>query len=219
MSKELLELVLASQSPRRRELLSWLEIPFAIRPSEVEEVSDATEHHLVAEDLARLKGQDILKSLYSEGKTNVLVVASDTMVCDEDKIYGKPKDTQQAREFLLRLSGHTHQVISSLYLGSFDPHNPGQILETTSHVKTAVTFSDFESEEEVLENYLKTGDSLDKAGAYGIQGPSLTFIEKISGSYSNVVGLPLYELRVLMKAFLSQHYGHRQYLRDYFVKS
>lgn len=215
MSDLKLKLILASQSPRRKELLSWLEIPFEVIPSDVEEKSELSEPTEIAEDLAKLKGHDIVEKLKSKGREDILVVAADTLVCLKGKIYGKPQGQEDARRILNELSGQTHEVITSLYLGLKNSSDvSSQTFEVTSHCQTLVSFANISSE--VMEDYLNTKDSLDKAGAYGIQGPSLTFIKGIQGSYSNVVGLPLYELRELLTDFLSRHLGKREKLRDYF---
>lgn len=209
-----LQLILASQSPRRKELLGWLGIPFKISPSNVEEKTDLTEPGAVSEELARLKGRDILEQSKG-GAGGCLVVASDTLVCLKGKIYGKPRDREHAKQILQELCGHTHEVISSLYLGLYCADKT-QVREHLSHTRTKVTFAAFN--EHLIERYLDSGDSLDKAGAYGIQGPSLTFIKKIEGSYSNVVGLALAELVEQMSHFLGEHCGYRSDLGDYFVK-
>lgn len=173
------ELVLGSQSPRRKELMSWLDIPFSIVTSDVEEVSNKKVPQDFCEDIAKLKGDDVWSKVNNQ---NALVVSSDTIVCTEDEILGKPKGTDGAREMLLKLSGTKHKVITSVYLKT---HSKNHIFSVSSEV----TFDKIDSA--TMENYLKSGESLDKAGAYGIQGKGLVFISHLKGSYSNVVGFPL----------------------------
>jgi septum formation protein len=106
----------------------------------------------------------------------------------DQKLYGKPKDKDDAKTILSELSGKTHEVITGVSFLFID-QNTKKLREHLFYDFTEVTFNDIDAN--LMENYLATGDSLDKAGAYGIQGPGLTFISKINGSYSNVVGFPL----------------------------
>jgi septum formation protein len=173
------EMILGSQSPRRKELMGWLDIPFKIVTSDVEEVSSETIPEKFCEAIAKLKGEDVWLKTNNE---NAFVVSSDTIVCTENEILGKPKDRASAKEMLLKLSGRTHQVITSVYLKT---HMKNHIFSVSSEV----TFDKIDSN--TMELYLASGESLDKAGAYGIQGKGLTFISNLRGSYSNVVGFPL----------------------------
>lgn len=191
-SNNLYSLVLASQSPRRKELLEWIDIPFEIHSEDIEEVSDLVHSQEICEDIAKQKGVAVYRTLESNiefGNTYFpLVVSSDTMVCLGDKIYGKPKDVNGARKMLLELSGQSHEVITSVYI-CFKDKKTGELKEVVFSGKTQVTFENID--EDILELYLASGDSLDKAGSYGIQGQGLSFISKVEGSYSNVVGFPL----------------------------
>ncbi len=188
------QLVLASQSPRRRELLGWIDVPFEIHPSDIKEVSRETKPVAFAEDLARLKGRDVWGISSFD---NPFIVSSDTIVELDGKIFGKPKDKQEAREMLLELSNKWHQVVTSVFFkAQFDEG----IKEHCFSVKTKVKFS--EINDDIMEPYLRSGESLDKAGAYGIQGKGLVFVESIEGSYSNVVGFPLVEFLNELKTFL-----------------
>lgn len=173
------ELVLGSQSPRRKELISWLDIPFQIVTSDVEEVSNKTTPQDFCEDIARLKGDDVWSKVNNK---SALVVSSDTIVCIESEILGKPKNKDDARKMLLKLSGSKHKVITSVYLKTnYKTH--------TFSVISEVTFDKIDPQ--TLEHYIASNESLDKAGAYGIQGKGLVFISHLEGSYSNVVGFPL----------------------------
>lgn len=188
------QMILASQSPRRKELLGWIDVPFLVHPSKVEEVTEETEPVAFAEDLARLKGRDVWDQLSVE---NPLVIASDTIVELNGKIYGKPSDKDEAKEMLLELSNQWHQVVTSVFLKA---KKDGVEKEHCFSVKTKVKFS--EINQDIMGPYLESQESLDKAGAYGIQGKGLVFVEAIEGSYSNVVGFPLVEFLSELKKFL-----------------
>ena len=174
------KLIQASGSPRRKQLLGFLNIPFEMITADVEEVSSESTPEAQACDISEKKGRAVFNTLKNK---NVLVISSDTMVILGEKIYGKPGNRENAKLMLMELSGKTHEVVTAVTF----------IDESGSAFnffdKTKVTFTEIDPL--LLETYLDTEDSLDKAGAYGIQGPSLTFIENLEGSYSNVVGFPL----------------------------
>lgn len=179
-------LILGSQSPRRKELLSWLNIPFKIITADLAEESQESDSEKIAMDIASQKAHAVFAQ--ASGVTNPFIISSDTIVVLNNKLYGKPKDKDDARAILNELSDKTHQVmtgVSFLYLDQ----NTNKMREHLFYDLTEVTFS--EITKELMDHYIATGDSLDKAGAYGIQGPGLTFISKVNGSYSNVVGFPL----------------------------
>jgi len=184
------KLILGSQSPRRKELLSWLNIPFSIVTADLAEISDETSSEKIAMDLASQKAHAVWEKLKIENKSgeNYFVMASDTIVVLNEKLYGKPNDKDDAKKILRELSGNTHRVITGVCF-LFKNLETKKIREHLFFDTTEVDFNDIS--DDLLEAYIATGDSLDKAGAYGIQGPSLTFISKINGSYSNVVGFPL----------------------------
>jgi septum formation protein len=191
-------LVLASQSPRRKELLGWIDVPFEIHSSNVEEVSSSKEPVQVALDIARLKGENVWETMPSALKeSNPLIVASDTLVELDGKIYGKPKTKEEARQMLSELSNRWHRVVTSVFLKArFD----GVEKDHEFAVETKVKFAQIG--EDIMAPYLESGESMDKAGAYGIQGKGLTFVEALEGSYSNVVGFPLHEFLINLKSFL-----------------
>ncbi len=178
--EEKIKLILGSGSPRRKELLGYLNIPFTIVTADLEEHSDSKVPSTFAIDISEQKGSAVFESL--EDKENVLVISSDTIVVLGDKIYGKPYNREKASEMLLELSNQTHEVITAVSF--FTKKAKHSFFESTK-----VTFEKIDPE--LLEKYLDTGESLDKAGAYGIQGSSLFFISRLEGSYSNVVGFPL----------------------------
>jgi septum formation protein len=185
------KMILASQSPRRKELLTHLGIPFEIQPSNVEEKSDSSNPVDYSLEIALIKGLDIAaQNLHVEG---AVVVSADTIVVHKKLIYGKPKSPEDAYKMLSVLSGQTHSVYTSVAIIGLEQ-------KKTFSVESRVTFSKIPKS--ILDYYISTKDSLDKAGAYGIQGNALTFIENISGSYSNVVGFPLSHFVQELKSFL-----------------
>ncbi|OFZ75173.1 MAG: septum formation protein Maf, partial [Bdellovibrionales bacterium RIFOXYC2_FULL_39_8] len=171
-------LVLGSKSPRRKELLGWLQIPFVVEVSPIEEISAKIKPQMIAEDIAQKKGQDILQKLIKDNFKQQLVVSADTIVCIDHEILGKPKDITEAKNMLMRLSNREHDVITAVYLGKYNQcmqDGCGKVFSC----KTKVHFKKID--QDLLQNYLDSGDSMDKAGAYGIQGQSLTFIDRIEG--------------------------------------
>jgi septum formation protein len=187
---KLYSLILASNSPRRKELLGWLDIPFKVVGANIEEFSDKEDPKEFAIDLAIQKGEAVWSSLSSEHGANPFIVSSDTIVVLGNRIFGKPKTKDDAKEMLLTLSGKEHKVITSVYLKAKSIQSGDEIFHSFA-IETKVKFS--EIKKDILENYLASGESMDKAGAYGIQGKGLLFVESLEGSYSNVVGFPLVE--------------------------
>ena len=173
-------LILASASPRRRELLEQIGLSFQVHPVDIDE----TPHEGEAADLyvLRMAREKALACLGGHGVDNALVLGADTSVVMEGRIMGKPRDRQQARAMLERLSGRRHHVMSGVALAAGDA-----VRERV--VSTAVAFRRLSEPE--IEAYLATDEPWDKAGAYGIQGRGGIFVERIEGSYSAVVGLPL----------------------------
>jgi septum formation protein len=186
MENSKLSFILASSSPRRKELVGHLKIPFEILSLNVPEESLTSDPMRFCLEIADLKGTAVLRKLKDDGRSNLLVVSADTIVCLEKKIYGKPGSRDDAALFLRELSGKTHSVFTAVCAKYLTPHSD----DSFSFVQESrVTFNQIS--EELLKRYLDTGDSFDKAGAYGIQGPSLTFISRVDGDYANVVGFPL----------------------------
>jgi septum formation protein len=194
-----LKLILASASPRRRELLGHLKIPFEVVALSVPEHSDATDPVKYTSDIALVKGNAVAEKLRGTG--NYFIISADTTVINNGKIYNKPSDREEARKFLSDLSGKTHSVFTAVSLILL---KTGSIHHHSFVDESRVTFEKIS--DPLMERYLDTGDSLDKAGAYGIQGPSLTFISRVDGSYSNVVGFPLYRFVLEADKFLLQHF-------------
>lgn len=176
-------LVLASASPRRAELLRQVGIDFEVRVSRVAE--DADEGGLtpaqVAVEHARAKAMDVAGR--SPGR---LVLGADTVVVLGGQVLGKPAGPDEAREMLGRLSGRAHEVITAVALALGD--DPPRVV-ADDHVATEVVFRALDEGE--IERYVATGEPLDKAGAYGIQGRGAVLVRRVAGCYFNVVGLPL----------------------------
>ena len=180
------EVVLASASPRRRQLLSLLLADFRCSPMDVDEslLSGETPESYVLR-LARLKVQAALEP----GR---VVIGSDTTVCLHGELLHKPQDYDDAYGMLSRLSGQTHQVFTAIAIAK------------DSMIRDAVITTDvvFDSlDDELIDTYINTGECWDKAGAYGIQGFAGSFVREIHGSFSSVVGLPLRETRQLLGEF------------------
>jgi septum formation protein len=172
-----LPLILASASPRRRELLSFFGLPFEIVPSQGPEDALGAGREQVAK-IARDKCGEVA-ALYPDR----LVLAADTLVCVDDQILGKPKDALDAAAMLRLLSGRWHDVYTGVCL-----RGPGGLYDTRVEA-TRVEFVPLSGE--IIDRYVATGEPMDKAGAYAIQGISGIFISRIDGSPSNVIGLPL----------------------------
>lgn len=202
------KLILASASPRRKELLGRTGVAFEVKVSNTEENSLATEPSHFSLEVARLKSRAVRDSLGDGAK---LVVAADTVVALAGKILGKPSDVNEARHFLQALNGHSHEVCTALVLSARD----GSGWKDFEWVeKTTVHFR--QSPADVLEAYLATGDSLDKAGGYGIQGQALGLIEGIEGCYGNVVGFPLARFCAMMEGPVSNWRGWTLPWQNYF---
>lgn len=184
----MLKLVLASQSPRRRELLQQAGYEFQISLVKVSEIFDESLNPpQVASHLATVKARACLDQHKHLNSPGYLILGADTIVCTADQILGKPQDTREATDFLRRLSGKTHNVITGIAL-----LKSGSTEAWSGAVTTAVSFRDLSSAE--IAAYVASGEPMDKAGGYGIQGGARAFVSKIEGSWSNVVGLPLERL-------------------------
>lgn len=189
-----MQVILASQSPRRKKLLEQIGLKFQVSPSSVSEETDQTDPILLVEELAQKKAVDVSKSY-----TNSLVIGSDTIVVHNNNILGKPENEQHAVEMIKNLSGTTHVVFTGV--GFVSTNENGQITDQLSfHEQTKVTFSALD-ESDILA-YVKGGSPMDKAGAYGIQDDmGALFVEKIEGDYYNVVGFPLNRFYRELKQF------------------
>ena len=184
-------LILASQSPRRRELLRILGWPFEIIPSGVDETAAPAElaPARLAVWLAEEKAQDVAEQYH-----HALVIGADTIVVWGDQVMGKPSDLEDARRMLRALSGVTHRVITGIAVRRAGP-DP---LLLSDAVETAVTFRRLTDNE--IEAYLLTGEPMDKAGAYAIQGYGALLVAGVHGDYPNIVGLPVARLADLLRS-------------------
>ncbi len=183
------EIILASGSPRRKELLTQAGLTFRVLTADVDETPTVTEPAAVVEELSMRKAEAVRKMRPSEAEA--IVVAADTIVALDGEILGKPKDEDDAVRMLRELSGRTHEV----YTGVTVLQVPGTERVTFSNC-TRVTF--YRLSEEDIRDYVASGEPMDKAGSYGIQGLGVRFVERIKGDYNNVVGFPLaHFLRVL----------------------
>lgn len=185
------QFVLASQSPRRKELLGHLQIPFLQLSAEIDETSTFKGPSEIVEDLAAQKGESVAGQLMNNDKAfeYPFILSSDTLVCLKDEVLGKPKDREEAKKTLFKLSGQTHTVYTGVSFRFSHPFFGKEEQVRNFHSSTRVSFEVLDGE--TLELYLDSGDSLDKAGAYGVQGMGQTFIKSLEGPYSTVVGLPL----------------------------
>lgn len=184
-----MKILLASGSPRRRELIKLVSDDVRICPSGCEEnVPEGLNAEETVKYLSRLKGLDV-KNKATDGE---ITVSADTVVCLDEKILGKPRDEKDAFSMLSLLSGKTHAVFTGVTLIK------GEQIKTFCE-KSLVTFYELSSEE--IDDYIKTGEPLDKAGAYGIQGAGALLVKKIDGDYFNIVGLPVAKLKRELLSF------------------
>ena len=173
------KIILASQSPRRKELLKKLHIDFsAVSPNYDEKINTDEFSEKLIENIAMQKALSILDFV-----SQCIVISADTVVVCENKILGKPKNETQAVKMLEFLSGKTHKVVTSVFIIDSETKK-SDIRSVTSYV----TFNKLDKA--TIENYVKTCKPLDKAGSYGIQELDDTFIKKVEGSFDNIVGLP-----------------------------
>ncbi len=189
------QIILASASPRRKELLEQIGLQFEICPAKGEEVITKTIPHEVVQELASQKAKEVAgmvkayETSHEELVTpqDIMVIGADTIVAYENQILGKPKDEEDAFRMLSMLSGNTHAVytgVSIVLLGA-----SGKAGEMTFYEKTDVVMRAMSKDE--IYRYIATGEPMDKAGAYGIQGKCAIYIDRIDGDYNNVVGLPV----------------------------
>ncbi len=176
-------IILASQSPRRRELLTQIGLKFEVIPSTVEEVITSTNSVEVVQELAQQKARDVAEVAGREmAKDSLLVIGADTIVVYEGKILGKPEDKEDAVRMLAMLQGKEHSVYTGVALLTGEQ-------EIIFAEETRVQMCPMTLEE--IAWYVNTGEPMDKAGAYGIQGLCARFVRQIQGDYNNVVGLPV----------------------------
>lgn len=185
------KIILASKSPRRKELLESIGVDFEIIPSNFEEnIEGKSFSKKLIEELAHQKAKEVSERI-DEG----LIIGADTVVILGRKILGKPKNKQDAKQMLESLSGRTHKVITGVAV--IDKYENKTLINSTI---TKVTFKKLSTRE--IETYIETEEPMDKAGSYGIQNAiGSLFVEKVDGCYNNVVGLPLNLLSKMLKSF------------------
>lgn len=180
-----MNVILASQSPRRRELMGLLRIPFTVRAADIDETMDPNADP--AEEVARVSR---LKAEAATQSPEETVIAADTIVVCGGKLLGKPRDEADAFRTLQMLSGRAHQVMTGLTV------RRGDSIRTHTEI-TDVYFRPLSEQE--IRDYIRTNDPMDKAGSYGIQSGAAVFVEKLVGDYYNVVGLPVCRLYQILK--------------------
>jgi len=194
-----MRLLLASASPRRRELLRNAGFEFEVQPSRIVEEIQRGER---PEDFARRAAREKAMQIAASSPRGSFVLGADTVVVIDGETLGKPSNREDATRMLRLLSGRTHQVHTGICL----VRAPTEI-EALEHETTLVTFRELDEEE--IRGYVESGEPLDKAGAYAIQGLASKFVTRISGCYSNVVGLPMARLYEILKP-LMKAVGRRQ---------
>ena len=182
-------IILGSQSPRRRELLEKLDLPFTILTADIDETvrPELTPAQAVA-DISARKAAAILR----QASEDDLVITADTIVVLDGQIMGKPHSPEEAEQMLSSLSGRTHQVYTAVTL-------PSHARQKTEVACTQVTFRPLDPKE--IRAYIASGEPMDKAGAYGIQGRGAVLVSHLEGDYFNVMGLPLCTLCRMLRSF------------------
>ena len=182
-----MNLILASQSPRRRELLGLTGLDFMVRVADIDETMD--EGKAPFDEVARVSR---LKALAVERAREDVVIAADTIVVCEGKVLGKPRDEADAFRILSLLSGRSHEVMTGMTVLRGD--------EVITHTEvTKIHFRQLHPAE--LRAYIASGEPMDKAGAYGIQGGAALFVDQMEGDYYNVMGLPVCRLAMILRGF------------------
>lgn len=177
-------LVLASGSPRRKELLEQVGLSFTVDVADVDENLEEDRPVSLVEQLSRKKALAVLAR-----HPEAIVLGADTVVAYEDEILGKPEDEADALNMLSMLAGRVHHVYTGVTLCYMED---GQQVLDTFHVCTKVSM--YDTPRDLLEDYIRTGEPMDKAGSYGIQGKGAVLVKEIEGDYNNVVGLPVSEV-------------------------
>lgn len=196
-------IILASASPRRKELLEQIGLTFDILVSDAPEVITKSEPAEVVAELSLQKAEAAAQKIAAQEKgmpktasqkaeKGVIVIGADTVVCQDGQIMGKPKDKEEAAKMLSRLAGNTHSVFTGVTVIA-----DGAVVRTFS-CETKVRVYPMTQKE--IWDYIGTGEPMDKAGAYGIQGRFAAWVESIEGDYNNVVGLPVAALWQVLKA-------------------
>jgi len=184
------KIVLASQSPRRKELLHLIVPDFSVHPSGSDEIASGTDPAAYVKELALMKAQDVAEKTVGD----CIIIGADTIVVLDGEILGKPKNEKEAHDMLKTLSGQIHEVFTGVAL--YDRISGGSMCFSE---RTEVEFYPLSDKE--IADYIATGEPFDKAGGYGIQGHGAYLVKGIKGDYFNVVGLPVASLARHLQRF------------------
>lgn len=186
-------IVLASASPRRQELLSRVGLKYELKPSDCEEITDKLLPGDIVEELSRIKAQAVAETISSDND-KVVIIGADTVVALDDKILGKPADEADAFRMLKGLQGRSHSVftgVTLIFMNNVDTN------VVSFYEETKVWMYPMDDEE--IWEYIRTGEPMDKAGSYAVQGIFAAYIERIEGDFNNVVGLPIAKVCRVLK--------------------
>jgi len=189
-----MDIILASKSPRRKELMDLLDVSYRVEPSQYEENRDITlPRREQIEKLALGKAKEVFERTSGDR----IVIGSDTLVYRDGKFYGKPQTEEKAKEMLKELQGVSHEVMTGL---AILVEKDGEYFEHISHDISTIHIKEMSEEE--IDKWIKTGEALDKAGAYAIQGKFCVFIDKMEGSYFSTIGLPVHQVYDVIKKYI-----------------
>lgn len=189
-----MKIILASKSPRRKELLDLLNLKYEVI---VSDANETLQPNLSIEEQAKKLSYRKAKTVFDQTSGDRIVIGSDTMVIKNNKIYGKPKNEEDAFYMLEQLKNTKHDVITGL---AVLVEKNGEYKEYITYDRAEVYFKDMTKEE--IENWIHTGKAMDKAGAYAVQGEFMVFIEKINGNYATVMGLPIHKVYDILKEII-----------------
>ena len=189
-----MKVILASKSPRRKELMDFLGIDYEIKVSEVDET---LEEGLAIEEQSKRLGYIKAKAVFDQTTGDRIVIGSDTLVVKDNIIFGKPKDRQDAINMVNTIKNDKHQVITSV---AVLVQEGNEYKEYIDYDIADVYISDMSQEE--IEEWIDSGKAYDKAGAYAIQLDFMKFLEKVDGNYGTVIGLPIHKLYRIMKQYI-----------------
>ena len=189
-----MRLILASKSPRRKELLGMLNLEYEVIVSEADET---LKEGVTIEEQAKRLSYIKAKTVFDQTTGDRIVIGSDTMVVKDGKIYGKPQDREDAFRMLKTLQGTKHQAITGL---AILVEKDGKYEEYLDYDIAEVYFKEMSDEE--INSWIDTGEAYDKAGAYAVQGKFMVFIEKFNGNYATVMGLPIHKVYDILKKYI-----------------
>lgn len=194
------KIILASASPRRKELLAKMGVEFEIVTSDIEEKTTHIKPDEIVKELSYIKAKDVLEKIIKSKnditERDIIVIGADTVVSKDGTIMGKPMSEADAYQMIMSIQGNTHQVYTGVCILIYNVET-NELSEKIFAECTDVTV--FHMSDKEITEYLSVGDYTDKAGAYGIQGAFGLYVEKINGDYDNVVGLPVARLYQILK--------------------